>query len=191
MFKKLSLTILLVFGAIAPAFAGGYAGGLINQFKYDEDGLDSFEPLGVTFRIGGFFNEYVSAEFRYGVGVENDEQSYWVDLPGLFPYEVEVDLEVEQTMGAYFRFGGPATSWFYPYAIVGFTKADLKAEGSGGVLAPQFSVSLEESESSVSYGIGTDFYVSNKVGLNLEYLKAVDEDNFELDVISFGVLGKF
>lgn len=164
--------------------AGGYAGGNVMRIDYSED-LDDYgwddadaDLTAIYGRIGGSFNDYISAEFRLGLGLGEDN----VSVSGL-----SIDLSLDYLVGGYFRLGVPLGEVVYPYIIAGFTQAELTAEaaGYGG------SVSYSDSDSDASYGIGVDFNAGEVVTINLEYMRYFDKGAIEVNGISIGVVGRF
>ena len=125
-------------------------------------------------RLGTKFNENFSGEIRVGLGIGDDS----VDVLG-----TEVDVELDSMFGAYVRGGLQAADSFYPYVVLGYTRGELTAS------VPGFSDS--ESESDVSFGLGADVDINEKLTLNIEYMNYFDKDGAEVDGFSFGLVTKF
>lgn len=170
MFKKTAMfKTLLAASIVSASFSASaaelYAGGSFAVLDSEDVTLNA-----IYGRFGASFNENISAEARLGLGVGDD------DLYG-------AKAELDNFYGVYVRGGIPAGEFFYPYAVLGFTKgkASLSAEG--------FSIS--ESESDLSYGVGADFKVSESLKVNAEYVSYLDKDELELNGFSIGVSFSF
>lgn len=155
---------------------GGYYGGNISFLDYSEPEVDiSASVTAITGRLGTHFNENVSGELRVGFGVDDDTVSF----DGL-----EADLELESLYGVYIRGGIPVTENIYPYAILGYSRGELKATVAG------FG-SNSESETDTSFGLGVDVDVIQGVTINLEYMNYFDKDGVEVDSLSIGLAKTF
>lgn len=164
-------TALLSTGSVQ---ADSYFGLNATKIDYSESGIDDIDLTAANFRFGTVLSENVAFEVRAGIGIGDDT----VNVMG-----VDVDVELENMFGAYFRFGAPVNEDFYPYAVLGYTRGKLEASAMG------FSDS--ESESDTSFGVGADFTVSDGLVINIEYMNFLDKDDVEVDGLSFGVARSF
>ena len=82
----------------------------VDNSSFENAPVGGISVLAPGLTLGTKFNDYVSAEFRLGVGIEDDS--------------VEA-ANVDNFFGGYLRVGRSVNNSFYPYAIVGFTR--LKA----------------------------------------------------------------
>jgi len=156
--------------------AENYYGGNITFLGYEEEGIDDDASLtSISGRLGTDFNENFSGEVRLGFGVGDDT----IEVIGF-----DVDVELDNMIGAYVRGGIPVSESFFPYVTVGYTRLELTASISG------FG-SESDSESDVSFGVGTDINVSQNIILNLEYMNYFDKDGAEIDGFSIGIARKF
>jgi len=170
MFKKTAvikalLTASIVSASFSASAADLYAGGSYAVLDSDDVTLNA-----IYGRFGASFNDNISAEARLGFGVGDDS----VD---------GIKVELDNLYGVYVRGGIPAGEVFYPYAILGYSKAKGTASG--------FGVSVSDSESDLSYGVGADFNVNETFKINAEYMSYVDKDDFELTGFSVGVAFSF
>lgn len=172
MFKTL-LAASIVSASCAASAADMYAGGGVAVLDADEVTLNA-----VYGRFGAFFNENISAEARLGLGVGDDSTNY---------EGFDTKVELDNFYGVYLRGGIPAGEIFYPYAVLGYTKA--KASTSTSVFGETFSGS--DSDSDLSYGVGADFAVTENLKINAEYLSYIDKDELELTGFSVGVAFSF
>ncbi len=177
MFKKLAKSILIV--GVASSLASPvsaesqyYVGGGIAFLDFSVDGVSdeaSWEAL--YGRIGVDIDENFSAEIRAGAGVDDDS---------IFG----VDVDLDNFFGAYIRAGVPVTEYFFPYAVLGYTRAEVTAS------VPGYS-SESESESDVSFGAGADIKVNNNLSINVEYTNYYDKDDEKIDGISISAVTYF
>lgn len=172
--KIAALTLGLTTFAAAHAQTGLYAGVGVAQVQYKEDGFQSLEPTAITFRVGSQLNPNFAVEARLGTGLS--------DGSGTFS-GIPISAEIDNFYGVYAKGIIPVTSWFAPYAMVGYTHAKVTARAGG------FSAS--NSDSDFSYGIGADFPVSKNIAINLEYARLFAGDGYNADAISLGVAYKF
>lgn len=176
MFKKTTIVAIglstLLCGT-AQAEKGYYGVGLA-FLNYSEEDIEDASLTSIYGRLGTNFNENISGEFRIGVGVGDDS----VDV-----YGYDVDIELDNMVGAYLRGGIPVTESFFPYAVLGYTRLELTASAMG------FSES--ESETDISFGLGADVDVNGNITVNVEYINYVDKDGLEIDGFSIGVASKF
>lgn len=179
-YTKTHRTVLLIAGALVisakASFAQDYyVGGSFAAIEYSEDGINDDADLTALYgRVGTKFNDYLSAEIRAGFGVGDDD----VNVLGF-----DVDVELENLYGVYLRGGLPTGSIAYPYVIAGYTRGEVEASVSG--------FSNSESESDVSYGIGIDIAVSDRVNLNVEYINYLDKSETEVSGLSVGAVWLF
>ena len=145
-------------------FGGSYA-------QLDTDIADVEFDLGaLTFNAGYQINDYVAVETRLGAGIADDD------------YE-GIDLELDQFWGVYAKVGIPTGAAFYPYVVLGYTKAELELSGNG--------YSESDSGNDTSYGIGANFSVNDNVGVFAEYMNWYDKDEVEITGFNIGVNYKF
>ena len=148
-----------------------YVGGGFSALDYSEDVVSDDASLSVIYgRVGMHFNENFSGELRAGFGVGDDD----VNVLG-----TNVNVELKNTYGAYFRAGIP-TETVFPYVILGYTSGKVEGEIAG-------LGSADESESSFSYGIGADVSISEGIKINAEYMDFLDSDGTEVTGFNIGL----
>ncbi len=178
MYKRMAFATLFlssVFCSTAQA-EDGYYGGNFSFLKYSEQGVSDDASLTAIYgRLGTSFNENFSGELRVGLGMGDDS----VEFDGL-----DVGVELDSMYGAYVRAGAPVSESFFPYIVFGYTRGEITASVSG------FG-SASASESDVSFGLGSDISVSQRVSINLEYMNYLDKEGGEISGFSLGVAGKF
>lgn len=150
---------------------GPYIGAAIMEGTLEIDGVSGDANPTALFVRGGYqFNPYIAAEARLGTGLDSDK------FHG-------IKTEIEDFIGIYAKAGVPTTIGLYPYALVGYTKGELKASGRG--------FSNKDDESDVSIGVGVDYAFDRNFSIGLEYVKYIDTSDYEVSGLSFGANYKF
>ena len=173
--KKKSLTKIIGLSALIAstgvlADAGWYVGGSYAQLDTDVAGVVEFDLAALVFNVGYKINDYVAVESRLGTGIADD------DILG-------IDLELDYLWGLYTKIGIPTGTGFYPYAVLGYTKAELELSA--------FGMTESESDSDISYGIGADFGVNENLGIFVEYMNWYDDEDIEITGFNIGLNYKF
>jgi len=171
--RAMAFGVLLVAGVGASA-GESYYGGNLTFIDYSETGFEDASLSVLSGRLGTSWNDNFSGELRLGFGVGDDT---------IRAYGMDVDLAIKNFYGAYIKSGVQMTDTIYPYAILGYTRGE--AEVSIG------SLSESTSETDVSFGIGTDFNISESLNVNLEYMNYLDKDGADISGFSLGFSSKF
>lgn len=152
-----------------------YVGGNLSGTSLSvSGGPDDLSLLSGYARFGSRFDDYFSLEWRIGTGLQDDD----VDISGS-----KTDVSLDLFYGAYVLGGFPVTEYFYPYALIGYTQAELELNDR------LFTADYEEHD--FSFGIGVNFDVSNQFAINLEYLQYIKENGVELSGPALGFLFYF
>lgn len=160
--------------------AGGYIGLNYSQYELDVDATsNTIKPTGVTLRVGVELNDMFGLEGRIGTGIEDDTRSSGVG---------SVEFELDRIYGGYAKLSVPVLEMLRPYAIGGYSEVRGRTSvRSGGVLLSRDTDSVDGG----SYGIGVDVSLAGTLGLNAEYMRYLDKDNYELNAISVGIRSAF
>ena len=138
-----------------------YAGGGLGMAELGDDN-DVTMPYG---RFGMYINENFSGEVRAGFGLDDD------------------GVELDSLLGGYVRGGLALSDVFFPYAIVGLTRADYSYDNG--------AFSDSDDEMGLSMGIGADFNINERLEINAEYMNYIDDDDVELDALGVGLAVNF
>ena len=165
--KNLGIVIAAFAIANSPlvAHSQGYLGSqysLIN-FEVSGDGVSAdWEPTSLIFRGGVHATDYVQLEARLGFGLSDDDN-------------VGISVEVDQIVGVYGKVSLP--NQLSPYVIFGFSNIDLEIDG------------VSDDDDDFSYGIGLDFYVSERSAVNVEYMSYYDDsdDGVDVEITAIGI----
>jgi len=152
------------------AKSGWYGGASYAQLDTDIAGIVEFDLGALVFNAGYQINDYVAIETRLGTGITDD------DIVGL-------ELELDYLWGIYTKIGIPTGTAFYPYVVLGYTKAELELSGLG--------YSESDSDSDTSYGVGANFTVNDNFGVFAEYMNWYDDEDIEITGFNLGVSYKF
>ncbi len=178
MYKRTAFAAIFLSSALcATAQAeGGYFGGNFSLLDYSEQGVSDDASLTAIYgRLGTNFNDNFSGELRVGLGIGDDSVEF---------DDLNADVELDNMYGAYVRGGVPVSESFFPYIVFGYTRGEVTASVSG------FG-SVSESESDISFGLGSDINISQNLSFNLEYMNYLDKDGGEISGFSIGLVGKF
>lgn len=146
-----------------------YLGIQYAQAMYNDDDIDDVEPTAVVVRGGIYLTEHVSAELRYGDGLDDDD----VEFQG---QNIAVDIENFGGVYAVYHFDTDFQNSFY--GILGYTEAELKGSLNGQT--------TRNDNNGVSAGLGFNFY-----GVNIEYMQYMYADDFEFATLGLGYLFTF
>ncbi|KAF0279929.1 hypothetical protein BA897_04115 [Spiribacter roseus] len=168
--KKLCPLALVLTGISGPVLAQqGYVGFSIGSVDVDIEGYPTATPTAFISHFGGEVNEYFSYEFRVGNGIADDD----IDVLGS-----NVDVSLNPFYGAYGIGRLPISDRISFYGLAGYTYGETKFEGPGGV--------EEESESDLSYGVGGQIGLTDRITGFVEYVQYIDGSDFEVSGISVG-----
>ena len=163
------------------AFAeGAFVGLNYSQYELDIDAADpSLTPTGATVRAGAEFNDLFALEVRAGTGIESDQRGSGIGT---------TEFDIDRLYGGYLRLSVPVADLFRPYAIVGYSKSrGTTSIRSGGVLVSRSTDTVGDQ----SYGVGVDASLAGAIGFNVEYMRYLDKDDYDLNAISVGIRSGF
>lgn len=157
------------------AMAGGFVGLNYTQLEQNDRyfGSDRFDTGELFARIGGHVNKYFTTELRLGTTVDDKSKG---DTSYRFDYHV----------GAYAELGYQF-SLLRPYLLAGYTF------GREQVTRPRGGRDETEKDhiNDFSYGAGVDLYLSERLGINAEYVRYYDIGNVTYKGPSAGVFYRF
>ena len=147
----------------------GYAGLNYVLAEYDHDyGVDA--DLGaVGIKVGVDINDYLGAEMRAGLGVDDDSVNYLTS---------EINVELNYYYGVYMR-PKYKIDQIQIYGVLGFTKAEFEASAFGS--------SEKDDDTYFSYGIGLEWFFYDNISASVEYMKHLDADESDWDFKSFNI----
>ncbi|KAF0806597.1 hypothetical protein A167_03139 [Alcanivorax sp. S71-1-4] len=177
---KLLLAAIALGGSSAAMAAGPYIGLNYTQFQFESDDTDEkLKPDGVTLRAGIEFNDFIGLEARGATGVSSDKRSTALG---------DAEFDLDRLYGGYVKLSVPVGDMVRPYIVGGYTEAKGEAKFTTGL------GSIERESDTVndeSYGAGVDFNLTETFGMNVEYMRYLDKDDYELNGISVGFRSAF
>lgn len=181
-FVVLTSSMFLVTGTGVAGTEGQYYIGLnYAEGDYEEDGIsETFNPTMLVGRFGRFITPNFSIEGRLGFDQDDDTQS----LPEFGNRDFA--LELDSLYGIYGTGHFNLTESSSIYAVLGFSRV------KGTASIPSIpGLESTEKNSSVSYGIGTDIGIGSNWALNVEFIRYLDDDEFDLDATNIGATFRF
>jgi opacity protein-like surface antigen len=176
--KILTLIVLcvLVSSINASANEGSkYFGINLSRGEYSEDGIsEDFNPLAIIGKFGYCVHKNFAIEGRLGIGLTDDEKEV---------YGYDVSLELDSLIGFYGKGILDLNERIQAYGLIGLTRAEGTVEASG--------YSESDDDTGLSYGIGIDFELSNKIYVGLEYVSYLSKSDFDLAAFSVGITKYF
>lgn len=175
--KVLCIVALCVaFSSInAVANEGSYFGINISRVEYSEDGIsEDFNPLAIIGKFGYCLHKNFAIEGRLGIGLTDDEKEV---------YGYDASLELDYLIGFYGKGFLDLNEKIQAYGLIGLTRAEGTAEVSG--------YSNTDDDTDLSYGVGIDFELSNRIYIGLEYVSYLSKSDFDLNTIALGVTKYF
>lgn len=162
-------------------FGGGLQFGFYEE-DFDGDNLD-YSVMNFGLKAGSRINEYFSAEVAIALGATDDSQT--VDFYG---YPVNTEMKLDHSISLFLKPGIPVNDSARFYGIVGFTKAEMEVT----VSFDGISDTVTADEDGMSYGIGFEVMgESQPVGVQIEYVKMLSDDDFDYDVLGITLTKMF
>ena len=181
-FTVLAASLLLLTKTAAAGSEGEtYFGLQYGVGNYDEEGIsETYEPTLLTARLGYYLTPNFTIEGRIGTGMDDDTHS----LPEFG--DRDATLELDRMFGIYGTAHFNITESSSIYGLLGASKV------KGTASLDDFpGLDSSEDNSSVSYGVGADIGIGGNWALNIEYVRYLDKEDFDLDVGSVGASFRF
>ncbi len=144
---------------------------------YEDDLASGIDPTAIVFRFVPKTDNLIGYEGRLGLGLSEGSDT----IDSVFGRgEIEVDLHT--VIGFYLNARTSIGELATVYGLIGYTwvRYDLKFDDTLLLDA--------EDETGLSGGFGIDLGKQGGVRLNLEYMQYLDKDDFDISVVSLGVL---
>lgn len=149
---------------------GGVYTGLNYTFMSLDAGGEDADVGTLSAKAGVMATPFLGFEARGGFGVDDDR------VRG-------IDFSVDNFFGGYATFNIANESPITPYAVLGFTRVEVEAEGPFNT--------VKDDDSDVSYGVGLNMEFARNVSGNLEYMRYYDDDDVTVDGLGVGVQFNF
>jgi len=171
--KKIQGMSLLVLGILTTntyASSDNYIGLGYSHMTYGESGFKDVNPSSIFLKYGKELNQNFAFEVRGAVGVSDDT---------LKVNNIVIDVDCNNMLGIYGVGKKYLTKDFSLNGIIGLTRAKFTSKSTNGVVGTR----VENYEVDFSYGVGAGYRLDNK-SLELEYIKYIHRNYFELDAIN-------
>ncbi len=178
--NKFLLAALSVFACSAYAAEDRfYAGGNLAFWNYSEDNLaNTFNVTTVEGLVGFNVWKMINIEGRLGLGVEGSVQSY-TKTTGTPPTTTTFSASIDVSDYASFYVKPELKNDVAKlYGLVGVTALNAESTNAGA--------NSDNELTSLSYGAGVGFYITDAAVVNLEYRVLGDADGFRYDGYSVG-----
>lgn len=123
---------------------------------------------------GEKYNEYASAEFRLGAGLNTSS----VDVNPEVVADTQIDIGVKYLFDFSLKLGIPLKR-FYPYASIGYGMTEIEVTNLAN--------SGDYSENDVTYGLGLDISLMDKITVNVEYVNYFNVNASQLRGVQAGL----
>ena len=180
-FIVLAASLLVLTRTAAAGSEGEYYFGLqYGVANYDEEGIsETYEPTLLTARLGRYLTPNFTIEGRIANGIDDDTHN----LPEFG--NRDATLELDSIFGIYGTAHFNITQSSSIYGVLGASKVE------GTASLDDTGLESTEDNSSVSYGFGADIGIGENWALNVEYIRYLDKEDFDLDVGSVGAMFRF
>ena len=119
----------------------------------------------VSVALGTALNDNFSVEARFGLGAKDD-----------------TSRKIDKAYGAYLKAGMYLSENLYPYAILGYSKANIKSSAGGSTVK----------ESDVSFGLGINVaFMQSDMDMAFEYMRYVQETNLKMNSLNISLYSYF
>lgn len=148
-----------------------------SQFSADSSVADipTAKPNVLSLSVGQTVHPNVAVEARLGFGVASDTINYEV-MPGT---TLNSEVELDYAVSLLAKPQAQLTDQLSVYALAGWSRSEISSDGNSGA------------ESGLSVGAGFEVRTSKQLGFYLDWLRLMDEDQFELSSINLGMTYRF
>lgn len=132
---------------------------------------EEWKPGALMLRSGYFFQDQLALEVRAGRGFDSDEA-------------VGVEVDLEYLAGLYLLGHLPVGEQFSVYALAGYSWGEI-TEKRG------FRNETTSRDDGFSWGLGAEAYITERLGVQLEYVRYLDKSSYDVSAPSLGVKYRF
>lgn len=142
-----------------------YLGVDLHAWHVSPDQGSSWRDFGIRGRLGGRLAEHFALEAHLATGGSDRENG--------------VPLELDHLAGVFVRGDIPVTRYASIHGLAGFSQVKLTVDGSS------------DSDSSISFGFGADYQVTNNTHVSLDWIRYVNETDYDYSALSVGARWSF
>jgi len=136
-------------------------------------GSEGFNPSALVVKAGYELFSFVAVEMRLGTGITSGKRE---------SFDIKREVDVGTLYGGYLKLQAGHKE-FNPYLMVGVTSLELDLNGP--------VASTDGDDDDISYGIGVEAALSEKLYFNLEYMQYYDKDDITGRAIGIGLVAKY
>ncbi len=134
---------------------------------------EAFTPSALVLKAGYELLPFIAVEFRLGAGITSGTRD---------SFDIKREIEVGALYGGYLKLQ-TGHKEFNPYIMVGYTSLQLDINGP--------VASTDGDDEDISYGIGIEAALSDRLYFNLEYMQYYDIDDITARAIGIGLVAKY
>jgi len=142
-----------------------YVGLDAHAWRLEPDRGSTWSAVGVRGKLGAQIAEQVSVEAHLATGGSDRANNVSLSLDHVFGFFIRGDIPITRYLGL--------------YGLLGYSEVKADVRGFSG------------KESSVSFGVGADYAVSNTTSLNIDWIRYVDHSNFDYSALGVGARWRF
>ncbi|MCP1676336.1 hypothetical protein J2T57_003497 [Natronocella acetinitrilica] len=159
------LAVSLAGPAQAQSQGNLYLGVDLHGWSFSPDRGSNWRDFGVRGKFGGRIAENFAIEAHAATGGSDRSNG--------------ATLELDYLMGLFVRGDIPITRYTSLYGLVGFSELKYTLANDS------------DRDSSVSFGFGGDFQVSNNTSLNIDWIRYINETDYDYSALSLGARWRF
>ncbi len=175
--KFLFLTALLCSSTTFAVEGDSYFGGSLHSGKFEASDVPDARFQGLNIEYGRYVTDQFAIEGHYTFGV-GGLGSDTIPVEGR-----NIDMELEQAFSVFVKGDINVGQYVNLYGLVGYTTGKLKMS-AGDYVANEY-------DSGFSQGAGVEVMIVNDLILSAEYIKYLNDEDFEYSGFNFGVAKKF
>ena len=153
-------------------------GGLWNVTYTPQSGSD-FSMLGAMARGAYELSRSLAVEAHFGL-TDSDTQN-------VFSGAVPVSLRVNALGGVFAKlswvYSGDRDGWARIYGLLGYSMVEVEAKSQGQT--------ANDSDSGPSFGVGIDLFGSDRTAVVLEWVRYIEQNDFDIDAGGLSIIYRF
>jgi len=142
-----------------------YVGLDVHGWRFNPDRGSSWSDIGIRGRAGYQFLDQIAAEVHLATGGSDRANG--------------VRLEMDLLAGVFLRGDIPLSRYFSLYGLLGVSYLDYTVARSS------------EDETSISFGLGADYQLTGNTYLSADYIRYVNDSDFDYDAFNVGARWRF
>lgn len=155
------------------ALAGqGYLGASVQSYDYQDTQVSEVSTSALRLQAGAQLSDGVAIEAHYGVGLGEET----IQFQG-----AAQTLEIDHFRAVYVKPMLPVNPQVSAYGLLGYAEAQMLVDTQQGGAPQRFR------EYGTSYGVGAQLHLNPYTALTIEYVRLLDETDFDASSLGVGV----